>query len=56
MPERITLIEMLWRVAWADKVLSDHEQHMMRKISSLLYIPHKDYIAAKQRARIKAHQ
>lgn len=54
MPERIKLIEMLWQVAWADNVLSDHEQHLMRKISSLLYIPHKDYIAAKQRARIKA--
>ncbi|HBE91506.1 MAG TPA: hypothetical protein DDW55_02910 [Gammaproteobacteria bacterium] len=49
--ERVDLIEMLWRVAWADDVLSDHEQHLMRKISSLLYIPHKDYIGAKQRAR-----
>lgn len=51
MQERVDLMEMLWRVAWADDVISDHEQHLMRKISSLLYIPHKDYIGAKQRAR-----
>jgi uncharacterized tellurite resistance protein B-like protein len=49
--EKITLMEMLWRIAWADSVLSSHEQHLMRKIASLLYIPHKDYIGAKQRAR-----
>jgi uncharacterized tellurite resistance protein B-like protein len=54
--ERVDLIEMLWRVAWADDVLSDHEQHLMRKISSLLYIPHKDYIGAKQRARLHARR
>ena len=48
---KIELMEMLWRVAWADDVLSDHEQHLMRKIAALLYIPHKEYIGAKLRAR-----
>jgi uncharacterized tellurite resistance protein B-like protein len=56
MQERVDLVEMLWRVAWADDVLSDNEQHLMRKISSLLYIPHKDYIGAKQRARLHARK
>lgn len=49
--EKVELMEMLWRIAWADDVLSAHERHLMRKISSLLYIPHKEYIGAKLRAK-----
>lgn len=49
--EKLTIVEMLWRVALADGVIDKHENHIMRKIGSLLYIPHKDYVRAKQRAR-----
>ena len=41
----------LWQVAFADGRLDAHENHFMRKIGDLLYIPHADYVAAKQRAR-----
>ena len=51
--DRYRIIELMWDVALADGRLDDHEQHLMRKLASLLYIPHKAYIAAKIRARDK---
>jgi uncharacterized tellurite resistance protein B-like protein len=45
------VIELMWQVAYADAALSAHEQHLMRKIADLLYVPHGNYIAAKMRAR-----
>jgi uncharacterized tellurite resistance protein B-like protein len=41
----------MWQVAYADADLSAHEQHVVRKIADLLYVPHAAYIAAKLRAR-----
>ncbi|BAL25654.1 TerB family tellurite resistance protein [Azoarcus sp. KH32C] len=49
--QKLHVIELLWRVALADDHLSAHENHLMRRLGDLLYIPHADYIAAKQRAR-----
>ena len=51
--QKIEVVENLWQVAFADGRLDAHEQHFMRKIADLLYIPHADYVAAKQRAREK---
>jgi uncharacterized tellurite resistance protein B-like protein len=51
MERKIEMVEHLWRVAYADSVLSAHENHVMRKIGDLLYVPHGAYVAAKQRAR-----
>lgn len=45
------VIEYMWRVAYADAELSAYEQHLVRKIADLLYVPHRAYIAAKLRAR-----
>ena len=50
--EKLKIVEMLWRVALADGVIDKHENHIMRKIGALLYIPHKDYVRAKQQARL----
>lgn len=49
--QKIELIERMWRVAYADARIDKHEQHLMRKMVRLLYIPQSDYIAAKLRAR-----
>jgi uncharacterized tellurite resistance protein B-like protein len=49
--EREEIVELLWRVAYADATLSAHEQHVIRKIADLLYVPHGAYIAAKMRAK-----
>ena len=49
--DRQAIVELLWRVAYADEHLSAHEMHVVRKIADLLYVPHTAYIAAKMRAK-----
>ena len=49
--QKTRVIELMWRTAYADAELSAHEQHVIRKIAELLYVPHGVYIAAKLRAR-----
>jgi uncharacterized tellurite resistance protein B-like protein len=45
------LIEQLWRVAYADGELNRYEEHLVRKIADLIYVPHAAFIAAKLRAK-----
>ena len=49
--ERQEMVELMWRAAYADSVLSAHEQHLIRKIAGLLYVSESAYIAAKMRAK-----
>jgi uncharacterized tellurite resistance protein B-like protein len=51
MPQKIAIVEHMWRVAYADGVLGAHENHVMRRLSDLLHIPHGAYVSAKARAR-----
>jgi uncharacterized tellurite resistance protein B-like protein len=44
------LIELMWRIAYADDALHRYEEHLIRKIAELLYVPHSAFIAAKHRA------
>ncbi|NOX09009.1 MAG: TerB family tellurite resistance protein [Gammaproteobacteria bacterium] len=46
---KIQLIEMLWRVAYADGRLDRYEEYLMRKLADLLYVSHRDYLQAKHR-------
>lgn len=46
------LIETLWVVAYADGNLDKYEEHFIRKIADLIYIPHSSYIKAKLSAQI----
>ena len=48
---KLRLVEHLWRVAHADDDLHAHEDHLVRKISDLLYVPHIDSMMARQRVR-----
>ena len=34
----------------ADNALSQYEEHVIRKVADLLYVPHSDFIAAKHSA------
>lgn len=45
------VIELLWQVAFADGRIDKYEEHFVRKIADLLYVPHHDFIAAKHRAQ-----
>jgi uncharacterized tellurite resistance protein B-like protein len=49
--EKKHLVTDLWRLAFADDYLHAHEEHSIRRIADLLYVPHKDFIAAKLAAR-----
>jgi uncharacterized tellurite resistance protein B-like protein len=44
-------IEQLWRVAVVDGKIDMYEDHLVRKFSDLLYVPHSDFILAKNRAQ-----
>lgn len=48
---KIRLVEHLWSVAHADEDLHTHEDHLVRKLSDLLYIPHVQMMLARQRVR-----
>ena len=49
--EKGRIIEYMWQVAYADKQISAHENHLMRRLVDLLHISHADNIAAKMRAK-----
>ena len=49
--ERIRLIEHLWRVAFANGELDLYEDHYVRKIAHLLYVPNTQSMLARNRAR-----
>lgn len=51
-PERKKeIVELLWRIAFADSRLEVHEEFLVRKVARLLHVPHRDFIDAKRRAR-----
>ena len=48
--QKIRLVELLWRIAYANESLHSHEEYLVRKVADLLYVPHSAFIAAKHRA------
>ena len=49
--EKQRVVEMLWQVALADSRLDRHEDHLVRRIAELLYVPHSDLIRIRNRVR-----
>jgi uncharacterized tellurite resistance protein B-like protein len=49
--ERIGLVEHLWRVAFAEGGLDQYEDHYVRKIAHLLFVPNTQSMLARNRAR-----
>jgi len=48
------ILEDCWRVAYADGKIDRYEEHHIRRIAELLYLPHGDFIRAKLRAEEEA--
>ncbi len=48
--QRIEIIEMLWRVAYADGTLHDYEANLVRRTAGLLYVPDQESGHARKRA------
>lgn len=49
--QKIKVVEHLWEVAFADAILDKHEEYMVRKISGLIHVSHKDFIETKLRVK-----
>ena len=47
--EKVSIIELMWQVAYSDKVLEKYEEALVRKIADLIYVPHAAFMAAKHR-------
>lgn len=45
--QKTGLLAMLWEMAYADGEIHHYEEHLIRRIADLLYIPHKDFIRTK---------
>ena len=50
--ERVHLVEMLWEVVYADRVVEAHEAQLMRRIADLIYVDDRDSGIARSRARV----
>ena len=44
---KIRIVEMLWRVAYADNDKDMNEEYLVRKIADLLHVSHGDFIRAR---------
>ena len=51
--ERVKLIESMWKIAYADGNIDKYEEHIIRKVSNLIYVAHSDFIKAKLSAKEK---
>ncbi|MDY6971822.1 MAG: TerB family tellurite resistance protein [Thermodesulfobacteriota bacterium] len=49
--EKISVIEAVWRIVYADGKLAEHEDYLVHKLANLLRLTHKQLIDAKLRVR-----
>lgn len=52
--EKVRLLEHMWEVAWADGRIDRYEEHLIRKVTDLLYLSHGDFIRAKLASKPQA--
>jgi uncharacterized tellurite resistance protein B-like protein len=50
-PQKIEVIELMWRIAYVDGSADAGESHIISKIAGLLHVTHGEYIAAKLHAK-----
>ena len=51
MPQKLRMVEHMWRVAYADGHLSEHERHVLWRAADLLHVPQGAYVHARLRAQ-----
>lgn len=49
--EKQEVVGMLWEMAYADGVLDKYEEHLVRKLTDLLHIPHQQMMRLKHAVR-----
>ncbi len=45
--QKLSLIELLWQIAYANESLHKYEEYLVRKLANLLHVPHRMFVAAK---------
>ncbi len=53
--DKYALVEMMWRVAYADAAIDKYEEQLIRRVASLIYLNHEDFIRSKAKARPKPY-
>lgn len=49
--DKFELLKAMWEVAYADGKLHKYEEHLIRKVAELIYVPHSEFIRAKLEVR-----
>ncbi len=52
--QRAEIVRMLWEVVFVDDAVHTLEEHLVRKIADLLYVPHNQFIRGKLQAAGKS--
>jgi uncharacterized tellurite resistance protein B-like protein len=54
MAQKLHMVELMWKVAYADGHLADHERHVLWRVADLLHVPQGAYVNARLRAQAAA--
>lgn len=47
--QKAQIVELMWRVSYADRHKDMHEEHVIRKVADLLHVPHSAFVRARHR-------
>jgi uncharacterized tellurite resistance protein B-like protein len=48
--EKFQLVTLMWKIALSDNDLDRYEEHLIRRVADLIYLPHMKFIEAKHLA------
>ena len=51
---KVRIVEMMWRLVYADGNKDHYEEHLIRQVAELLYISHAEFIQARHKAEDSA--
>lgn len=49
--EKASVIEMLWRLSFADERLDKHEEQLIRRVAGLLHVPDRELLRLREQVR-----
>lgn len=52
-PQKLKIVEMMWAISFADQDKDKYEEHLIRKVSELLYVSHADFIRMRHSVEFK---
>ncbi len=50
--DKVTIVELMWQVVYADGVKDCYEEQLIRQVSDLLYVSHAHFIQARHKAEL----